>query len=208
MSAFKLLFIVIMFAFAVFSAPVSARLHVPFFEDLDSQDTTSRIGAKGLVIEVDTGVRSHIRQSPAEPHVAGAHTLENTASRTIRELIHLEEPASFLPRSPPGYPPLPGVSPPILNVFCDEAFRAITGPVLSRLLTQAINLADEQFRLHPLGVLSEDGFHFTLDGYGIDLLPRNGVFLSWSEVARTYVGILNLLTQFGRFELSRWHLRK
>ncbi|MCJ1232624.1 hypothetical protein MMC14_000577 [Varicellaria rhodocarpa] len=214
MRALELLLIVVSFAFAVSSALVSARPPIPLFKDLESHDQThtkSGISARSLVIEADTYVRSYIQRTLAEPYVAAAHTPENTASsfrRPFRELIHLEEPTNLRLRSPPGYPSLPGVSPPILSVFCDEVFRTITGPALSRLLTQAINLVDEQLRLHPLGVLSEDGFHFTLDGYGIDILPRNGQFLNWSEVARTYVGILNLLTQFGQFELSRWHLRK
>ena len=199
------------FVTTLFSALISARPLTISSKGLGYHNHTRMnpgIAAKSLNPKADSYVSHNFRQEQAMASTAISDGDVHFLHRSLEEPIRREKPANLRLRTPPGYPPLPGVSPPLLNVICDTSFQVVTGPALWRLLNQAITLAFEQARLHPLAVLPEDGFGLKLYGYSIDILPREEIFLTWYEVARAFLGILGIFVGERQYELSRWHLRK
>ena len=177
----------------------------------DSHDLAHvRASVDARTIDIQTGSHLHgdFRLRPTKLSAVTFIDAAQHSHRTLEEGAHLEEHTNFRIRAPPGYPPLPGVSPPLLNIICTATYQVVSGPPISRLLNQAIRLAYEQLRLHPLGVVSEEGFQLVLNGYGISIYPREGIFLDWAQVAAAFLGIVATLAGEARYELSTWHLRK
>ena len=138
-----------------------------------------------------TGIHSFLGETRKPPSLTRADQ-----SKTINRAPHH-------PRVPPGLPPLPGPYPENIGVsFVDTVIIGVAHRAIQRLLSRVWTLIFEQSHRDPNGILPEDGFRLDTSGYYFSILPRDGVFMTWTVVCEAFQ-LIEALQSAGGYGTAR-----
>ena len=148
-----------------------------------------------LIQHVGGEVQNLLRHSLYSAPTAGIHSLFTDHPETSSTLIPTASSSTdsngaashHQPRTPPGVPPLPGPFPENIGVtVVDEIIIGVSRRIIQRLLSRAWTLMFEQCHREPQGLLPEGGFGQRSGGYSFTLLPREGVFMTWTVACEAF----------------------